>query len=171
MRKVICVAALVAALSFSIPSSFAKAPAAAKSGPGAIVIVFKDGHRQSFPLSDIARVEFAGAEDAGGAAGAVSSLAPTREHFFGKWEVGDGTGDKFYITLDSNGEAWRSLGNVGGKWVYVNGEARVTWNDGAMDAIRKIGAEHQKFAYKAGKLFTDTPDNVTGARNTTPHPI
>ena len=31
-----------------------------KNNSGSIVIVFKDGHRQSFNLSDVARVEFAG---------------------------------------------------------------------------------------------------------------
>ena len=36
------------------------AHAASKDNSGAIVIVFKDGHRQSFNLSDIDRVEFAG---------------------------------------------------------------------------------------------------------------
>jgi hypothetical protein len=53
----------------------------------------------------------------------------------------------------------------------VNGEALVTWDDGAQDAIRKTGARFQKFAYGEGKSFTDEPDNVTSAHNTTPHPI
>jgi len=53
----------------------------------------------------------------------------------------------------------------------VDGEARVTWDDGAQDAIRKVGSKHEKFAYAAGKSFTDVPENVTAARNTTPHPI
>jgi hypothetical protein len=47
----------------------------------------------------------------------------------------------------------------------------VTWDDGAEDAIRKAGSRFQKSAYSAGKSFTDEPDNVTNARNTTPHPI
>jgi hypothetical protein len=53
----------------------------------------------------------------------------------------------------------------------VNGEARVTWNDGAQDAIRKTGTRDQKFAYRSGKSFTDEPDNVTEAHNTSPRPI
>ena len=85
--------------------------------------------------------------------------------------MGDGAGNTFYITLDDNGTAWRSLHRVHGKWVYVNGEARVTWDDGAMDAIRRIDGKDQKFAYRAGKTFTDEPDNVTAANNTTPRPI
>lgn len=142
----------------------------AKSGTGEIVIVFKDGHRQRFNLADIARVEFP-------AASATSDMGPTppgappRGHFFGKWEVGDGTGHTFFITLKESGEAYRSMGNDRGKWVYVNGEARITWNDGAQDAIRRVDGKDRKAAYRAGKSFTDEPDNVTDARNTSPRPI
>jgi hypothetical protein len=63
------------------------------------------------------------------------------------------------------------MGNVRGKWIAVDGEARVIWDDGAQDAIRKVGSNYQKFAYGMGKSFTDTADNVTNAHNTTPHPI
>ena len=40
-----------------------------------------------------------------------------------------------------------------------------------MDAIRRVGGKDQKFAYHAGKTFTDEPDNVTEAHNTSPRPI
>ncbi|MEI9970238.1 MAG: hypothetical protein WDM87_17090 [Terracidiphilus sp.] len=53
-----------------------------------------------------------------------------------------------------------------GRWEYVDGEARVTWEDGRQDAIRKTGAQYFKFAYGPGKSFTADPDNVTHARNT-----
>ena len=61
MRKVIRFAGLgamlvVAASGFSQSSSPAKV-----GGSGDIVIVFKDGHRQSFHLAEVARVEFSGA--------------------------------------------------------------------------------------------------------------
>jgi len=141
-----------------------------KGGAGEIVIVFKDGHRQSFNLSDIARVEFAGAA-AVADAGSAPAGAPPRGHFFGKWEVGDGTGNSFYITLKEDGDAYRSLGSVHGKWAYVNGEARITWNDGAQDVIRRVDGRDKKAAYREGKSFTDEPDNVTDARNTSPRPI
>ena len=65
----------------------------------------------------------------------------------------------------------RSIGHVHGKWNYVNGEAQIVWDDGPEDAIRKVGSRFQKFAYKSGKSFTDTPENVTNATNTTPKPI
>ena len=88
-----------------------------------------------------------------------------------RWEVGDGAGNNFYITLKENGEAYRSLREVHGKWSYVNGEAQIRWDDGAQDAIRRSGSSFQKFAYSAGKSFTDVPDNVTEAHNTSPRPI
>jgi hypothetical protein len=171
MRKMVGVAGLVTMLCFAVPSSFAKTPTASKSGSGTIVIVFKDGHRQSFNLSEIARVEFPGTGDVAGDTSAGNSLLPSRGRFLGKWEVGDGSGSYFYITLQEDGNAMRSLGNVHGRWAYMDGEARVTWDDGAQDAIRKVGSRYQKFAYASGKSFTDDPDNVTSAHNTTPRPI
>ena len=143
-----------------------------KNAAGQLVIVFKDGHRQTFNFADVARIEFSGT---GGTSvvdsGPTPAGAPPRGHFLGKWEVGDGSGGTFYITLDDDGTAWRSLHRVHGKWAYVNGEARVTWDDGAMDAIRRIDGKYEKFAYRAGKTFTDEPDNVTDAKNTSPRPI
>jgi hypothetical protein len=171
MRKLFRLSGVVTLLCLAASASYATPPVAQKPAPGTIVIVFKDGHRQSFNLSDIDRVEFGGS---GGVAvsGEVSSAGlPSRGRFFGKWEVGDGSGSTFYITLNEDGSAWRSLRSIAGHWVYVDGEAHVTWNDGAQDAIRKVGSQYQKFAYAAGKLFTDEPDNVTAARNTTSHPI
>jgi hypothetical protein len=169
MRKIVGLASLGAVLILAATGGYAQGKAS-KSG-GDIVIVFKDGHRKSFRLADIARVEFAGSSAATADASPVNPSAPPRGHFLGKWEVGDGAGNKFYITLKENGDAWRSLGDERGKWAYVNGEARVTWNDGAQDAIRKTGTRDQKFAYRSGKSFTDEPDNVTEARNTSPKPI
>lgn len=141
-----------------------------RGGSGQVVIVFKDGHRQSFNLADVARIEFPG----GGAvadAGPTPPGAPPRGHFLGSWEVGDGTGNTFTIRLNEDGSAWRSLGRVSGHWAYVNGEARVTWSDGAQDCIRRVDGRDKKFAYRGGKLFTDEPDNVTEARNTNRGPV
>ena len=66
---------------------------------------------------------------------------------------------------------WTTMAPPGARFIastgsgsYVNGEARVTWDDGAMDAIRRIDGKDQKFAYRAGKTFTDEPDNVTAAQ-------
>lgn len=142
-----------------------------KNSANQVVIVFKDGHRQAFNLADVARIEFPGGNTALADAGPTPPGAPPRGHFFGKWEVGDGAGNTFYITLNSDGSAWRSLGNMRGRWGYLEGEARVTWDDGAQDCIRRINGHDQKFAYRAGKSFTDEPDNVTDARNISPRPI
>jgi hypothetical protein len=173
MRKIACVAGLVVLTLLAVSGGFAQGSKASKSGAGTIVIVFKDGHRQTYNLSDIERVEFPGAaaRAASDDSAPAPAGAPPRGHFMGKWEVGDGNGSTFYITLKETGDAYRSLGGVHGKWAYVNGEARVTWDDGAQDAIRKVGGRDQKFAYRAGKAFTDEPDNVTDAHNTSPRPI
>jgi hypothetical protein len=159
---------LVALFCLAVPGALAKTPPVQKNGQGTVVIVFKDGHRQSFNLSDISRIEFPGA-DATAGEGSLSSAFP--RHFLGKWEVGEGDGNNFYITLLEGGDAKRSLGDVHGKWVCVDGEARITWDDGAQDAIRKIGTGYQKRAFGAGKSFDGAPDNVAAAHNTTPHPI
>ena len=143
------------------------AHAASKDTSGAIVIVFKDGHRQSFNLSDIDRVEFAGGASS---ASADSYRVPSRGRFIGKWECGDGQGNNFYITLNEDGTAHRTIGEVNGRWEYVDGEAHITWDDGRRDAIRKSGPQHFKFAYGEGKSFTDDPDNVAHARNTAAGP-
>ena len=167
MRKFIGIAVLAAFLLAPGPASNA---ASTRSGSGTIVIVFKDGHRQTFNLSDIERVEFPGGSAASDS-GSSNPAAPPRGHYVGKWECGDGAGSTFYITLQDSGDAMRSIGDVHGRWQYINGEARVTWDDGAQDAIRKTGSRYQKFAYRAGKSFTDQPDNVTSARLTAPRPI
>jgi hypothetical protein len=158
VRKFIGVAWLSALCILAVPAYSATAPAA---GKGTIVIVFKDGHRQSYNLSEIERIEFPGGEQSSSADG-----SPSRSRFVGKWEVGDGAGTTFYISLFDDGDAKRTLGNVRGKWVYVDGEAHITWDDGAQDAIRRVGGRFQKYAYHMGKSFTDEPDNVTAAKNT-----
>ena len=167
MRKSQLAAAFLAVLCFSALDAHAKTPASAKAGDGTIVLVFKDGHRQSFNLGDIERVEFP--SSAGSASTSGATLLPPR--FIGKWRVGDGNGVDFFITLEETGDAKRSLGEVRGHWVFEDGEARITWNDGAQDAIRKNGSGYEKCAFHEGKSFHDAPDNVTHAENLTRHPI
>ena len=168
MYRIIRLTGLTTLLALTAASGLAAPPSSSGSGQGSLVIVFKDGHKQSFSLADIAHVEFPGVAQPSSA----SASGPSRGHYLGKWEVGDGNGGNFYITLKESGDAERSQrGNVHGKWVYVDGEARVTWDDGPQDAIRRVGTRFQKFAYAPGKSFTETPDNVTDARNLTPKPI
>jgi hypothetical protein len=170
MRRIAAFALLAALSITSIQAGFAKMPPApAKDTAGQIVIVFKDGHRQTFNLADIARIDFSGTREA---SPATTESSPVRGQFIGRWVVGVGSGsdETFVITLKDDGNAMRSLHQVHGTWRYVNGEAQITWDDGVKDAIRKVGSTYQKYAYGDGKSFTDSPDNVTSARNTTPKP-
>jgi len=151
-----------------------------------LIVVFKDGHRQSLELGDIARIDFkapaaivfkdgrnsiSGADVVRVEFETASVSAPGRNHFVGKWQVGLGNGSTFYITLEPTGEAMKSHGSPHGTWIVVNGEARISWDDGWHDAIRKVGAKHEKFAYEPGKTFDDPPANVTAAKNTEVKPI
>ena len=125
-------------------------------------LVFKDGHQQSFAAADVARFEFSSQEP---------EAHVGRNHFLGKWEVGQGNGMNFTITLETDGQAHKTIGASHGTWIVVDSEARIAWDDGWHDAIRKVGSKHEKRAFAPGKSFSDEPDNVTDARNTNPQPI
>jgi len=160
-RTVSCTALVATFLLAPIPAAHAAPPA-----KPSVVIVFRDGHRQSIPLADIERLEFPAAVPPG----LISTPGPSRARLLGKWEVGEGNGDNFYITLLDDGTARRSIGGEHGTWVYANGEAQVTWDDGWQDCIRKVGSWYKKYAYSQGKTFADQPDNVTNARNVSQNP-
>jgi hypothetical protein len=165
MHKLVSATALAIAILFALPAARAQAG----SHANALVIVYKDGHRQSINLDTIQRLEFPAAVPAG----LISTPGPSRGRFLGKWEVGQGNGENFYITLNDDGTALRTMNTVEherGNWVYEHGEAEVTWNDGWQDCIRKVGSQFKKYAYHEGKTFTDDPDNVTNARNLTQNP-
>jgi hypothetical protein len=130
-----------------------------KDGP---TLIFKDGHQQSFAAADVARFEFSSGEN---------EPRLGRNHFLGKWEVGQGNGTNFIITLEPDGQARKTIGASHGTWVVVDNEARIAWDDGWHDAIRKAGSKHEKRAFAPGKSFSDEPENVTDARNTTAQPI
>jgi hypothetical protein len=168
------------------------AAASAKPAPAddrsSIVIVFKDGHRQSLSMAEIARIDFKPPASIVYKNGRREKLPtdidkiefgpsevdmmPGRAHFIGKWQVGEGEGNStFYITLDADGSARKTLGPPHGTWTLVDGEARIAWDDGWHDAIRKVGTRHEKRAFEPGKSFDDAPSNVTAARNTEPRPI
>ncbi len=137
-------------------SSAVTPPSEAKS----LVITFKDGHQQTFSAADVARVEFSTAS--------APDQYPGR--FRGKWKVGTGaSGDTFYITLANHGNATKDLGASHGTWTVVGEEARISWDDGWHDAIRRVGKKYEKVAYEPGKSFSDSPSNVTEAVNTSPN--
>src|SRR5215469_8181756 len=169
--------------------SVATPKASAADDRTSIVIVYKDGHRQTFASAEIARIDLKDPasvvykdghrekvraaidriefEEAG-----LTAMMPGRSHFIGKWEVGEGNGSgKFFITLDANGEARKTLGSPHGTWTLVDGQARISWDDGWHDVICKTASGHEKLAYEPGRSFDDAPSNVTEARNTQPKPI
>lgn len=170
-----------------ITSSAQKSTSAQK--PNSVVLIFKDGHQKSFSLSDVSRIEFDparivlknGHQESFSAneivriemsRSATDNGVLGRNHFVGKWKVGTGAGGThFVITLQPDGGAMKSIGASHGTWVLVNGEARISWDDGWHDAIRKVGSKHEKFAYEPGKSFDDEPSNVTDATNTNAEPI
>jgi len=189
MRGFVRVVAVSGMLTLAFAAAVVK-PALAAEERTSLVIVFKDGHRQSFAIGEIARMDFKvptvivyrdGHQEKFSAweiariefgESSGSEMMPGRGHFIGKWEVGEGNGGStFYITLDADGEARKTLGASHGTWTVVDGEARITWDDGWHDAIRKVGSRHEKRAYEPGKSFDDPPSNVTDARNTQPKPI
>jgi hypothetical protein len=171
MRKNVSSVALSGLLLIAAQGIQASASPAPQDDRGTIVIVFRDGHQQRIPLSTITHLEFRSAAGIATPIAIPVAPVPGRGHFLGKWIVGEGNGDSFYITLEDSGEATKSIGAAHGTWTYLDGEARVTWDDGWHDAIRKVGAKHEKFAFPPGKTFSDSPANVTEARNTNPRPI
>jgi hypothetical protein len=169
-------------------AAFAKPLASPADGRDTVVVVYKDGHRQSLAMAEIARIDFKAPTSIVYKDGHREKLAaeidhiefgpsevamtPGRSHFVGKWEVGEGNGgSRFFITLDADGEARKSIGSAHGTWTLVDGEARISWDDGWHDAIRKTGSTHEKRAYEPGRSFDETPSNVTAARNTQAKPI
>ncbi len=147
-----------------------------------VVIIFKDGHRQTLAAGQVARIELKapaavlykdghrerlrGDVERIEFSESASTAMPTRSHYLGKWEVGTGNGDHFFITLNADGTAKKSIGATHGTWTLVDGEARITWDDGWRDAIRKRGSHHEKAAFEPGHTFDDAPSNVTDARST-----
>lgn len=136
------------------------------SQSGTVTVQLKDGHRQTFRLADVERIELTGSVPAN----LVHYPGPSRAHFLGKWEVGEGNGENFTITLNDDGTARRSLGDTRGTWQYVNGEAQIRWEDGNSDCIRKVGSWYKKYWYNADQAFSGHPENVTNARSLTQNP-
>ena len=100
---------------------------------------------------------------------ASKSSSATAANFIGEWKVGLGVaGQSFTITLEKGGKATKSHGSPEGTWTVYGDEARITWNDGWHDVIRRAGNHWEKAAYAPGKSFSDQPDNITGATRTEP---
>ncbi len=177
------------AIAFLIVSAALLCPAQEQSAKS-LTIVYRDGHQKTFTIpngsridfnagnmmvshgrnletvqvSDVVRIDF-------NAAGS-QALPLGRNHFVGKWEFGTGVGSQtFFVTLDRDGRAHKTIGSPRGTWTVVDGEARIKWDDGWTDIIRKVGDKHQKFAYEEGKSLTEEPSNVTDAKTLNNEPI
>jgi len=137
-----------------LAAPWAAPKAAAREEPGSVVITFKDGHQQTFLLADISRIEVTSSAE---------RVSYGQAHFLGQWRVGDGTGRTFTITLMPDGLAHKSQGSMGGLWTVVNGEARIAWDDGWHDFIRKVGNHYEKAAFSPGSDLSGSPNNVTDA--------
>jgi len=159
MNKTKAMLGLLGVLLFAAPPVLVAAPTDANT----IVIVFKDGRQQTYSMADIERIDFKTPDSA--------SIVVRGNSFLGKWKVGEGNGGSFYITLERNGTASKTLGASHGTWTVVDNEARISWDDGWHDAIRKVGTKYEKRAFERGKSFTDTPSNVTDAKKTDAQPI
>jgi hypothetical protein len=187
MRSLIRVAKVLGVLLLACAGVLASPNPAPGEDRSSIVVVFKDGHRQSLATAEIARIDLkahAAIVYKDGHREKLSAdidriefgppevaIMPGRGHFVGKWEVGEGNGGKFVITLDADGEARKTLGPPHGTWTLVDGQARITWDDGWQDVICKVGSRYEKRAHGPGTSFDDAPSNVTVARNMHPQPI
>jgi hypothetical protein len=141
-------------------------PAAAADNGNALVITFKDGHQQSIPLKDVARIEFKSAEASAETQEPVSRAS--RKTFIGKWRAGTGDGREFEFTLEENGNASKNIGSPHGIWSWVNGEAHISWDDGWHDIVRKRGNKFEKIAFPRG--FENHPEKPTEAHKLNPEP-
>ena len=131
-------------------ASYSASPKSAPKTAGGqtLVIVFKDGRQQSIAMADVARIDFKEAPSPTSAGENTSNHTPLgRGHFLGKWELGEGNGNNFYATLEADGNAKKSSGASHGRWMVVNGEAHINWDDGWHDAIRKVGEGYEKICY------------------------
>jgi hypothetical protein len=127
--KASCILGMFVAATYAatpIPHSAPQSELNAKD-PISIVITFKDGRQETYSMAEIARVEY---KD-------VTRPTIGADYFLGKWEVGDGNSGSFFILLEPNGEAARSLGANHGTWAVVaKKSASVGMTAGAMSSAR-----------------------------------
>ena len=162
MRSRILYAVVMCGLTYiAAPVALLQAAPRPADDSNTIVLVFKDGRRQTFSMADIARIEFN--------APASTAALSERSRFVGEWKVGDGSGRTFLITLTRDGDATKTLGARHGTWTVVNGEAQISWEDGWHDVIRREGGAYQKKAFAPGRPLSDEPSNVADAQPMMPN--
>jgi hypothetical protein len=160
MRILLKAFCIVSVMVLAVATAMPQPKSAPAEDDRSLVIVFKDGHQQTYRLVDIARIEFTTPTIADTAAGGA--------RFLGVWKVGIGGGDSgtFLITLKRNGVAEKTKGSPGGTWSVVNGEARCRWDDGWTDVIRKVGGRWEKAAWAPGTSLDEPPAGVAKAEYT-----
>jgi hypothetical protein len=163
MRNIAVIASVLGTLLGAVPLSNAQSSSPSQSPKSTLVVVFKDGQQRSYPMSEVARIEFQTSPASASTAG--------QGRFLGEWKVGDCRGGYFRITLDRNGVATKTLGPPHGTWTVVDGEARASWEDGWHDAIRKVGSRYEKAAYAPGTSFAEGPSCSASAESTERKPI
>ena len=151
MRAIKALSVLATLLATTI--SFAGTGSPSADNHASIMIVFQDGHRQSIDMSDIVRIEFktpvtivfkngrqqnVSATDIARIEFEPATSTAGRNRFVGKWQVGEGNGSNFYITLEADGQARKSIGESHGTWTVVAGEARISWDDGCMTRYARL---------------------------------
>jgi hypothetical protein len=163
MRTLLKVFCTVGVLAVTVATAMLQPKSLLAEDDRSVVIVFKDGHRQTFRLADIARIEFS--------APTTTATAANRGRFVGVWKVGIGGGNSgtFLITLKRDGVAEKTTGSPGGTWTVVNGEARCRWDDGWTDVIRKVGGQWEKAAWSPGTSLDEPPTSVAKAEYTEPN--
>jgi len=153
-----------------------------------LTIVYRDGHQKTFTMSSGSRIEFNAGNMRMSQGKNVETIRISDvaridfssgrsigfgvNHFVGRWEFGTGVGSEtFFVTLDRDGQAHKTIGSHHGTWSVADGEARIKWDDGWTDVIRKVGNKHQKFAYEKGRSLSDEPSNVAEAKTLNSEPI
>jgi len=163
MRMLFKLSCIIGILLAAVVTAMAQRKSPSAEDERAVVIIFKDGHQQTFRLADIARIEFSTP---------TTPVAETgRGRFVGVWKVGLGAGNSgtFLITLKRDGSAEKTEGSSHGTWSVVNGEARCKWDDGWTDVIRKNGGQWEKAAWSPGSSLDAEPNNVAKAEYTEPN--
>lgn len=72
--------------------------------------------------------------------------------FIGVWDCGD-----VVITLDADYSARKNRHNPLGSWRFVNGEARIDWDDGVRNVLRRDGQGFRKLTWPAGAGTNSPP--------------
>ena len=165
-------------LLFPLAGAIAKPAPSPADDRDSVVIVYKNGHRQSLAAAEIARVELKAPATIvykDGHREKISSeidriefgspevgMTPGRGHFVGKWEVGQGgNAGNFFITLDEDGSARKSIGASHGTWTVVDegGSHQLGLMAGTTPSGKSV-QRTEKRAYEPGKSFDEEPSNA-----------